>query len=136
MIGWKGQSLKFARFLGVGVLATAVHLGGFVLFYEWLSISALAANFFAFAVAVVVSFIGHFAWTFREETRKLKLHRAFPEFKKFILTALIGLLLNSTIAWVIVDLAGYDYRLALLPMGLAVPIVTFLLNQNWVFTRR
>lgn len=125
---------QYVRFLMIGAIATLVHLIGFVALIELYSLSALTSNILAFTLAVLVSFVGHFIWTFRDQTQHIKLHRAQRQLTRFIFAALVGAMMNSTIAWFMVDFHGINYLYALLPIALVVPIITFIINSRWVFT--
>ena len=124
---------QYFRFLTVGVIATAVHLLVFSLCMQFLSVTALTANGLAFLAAVLFSFFGHFRWTFAEGMRDRRGDRLGTRFLRFLVTALLGLGLNSLIAWFVVDLKGLPYYVALPPMAIVAPAVMFLLSRTWVF---
>lgn len=119
--------------MSVGVLATLMH----ALIYAGLGtlpvISPLVANLGAFLCAFLISFAGHFVWTFREQTHGRRVVQLGACQFKFLLVALFGLVLNSILVWVVVDYLSLNYLLALVPMVFVVPLVTFFLSKRWVF---
>lgn len=125
-------ALQYLRFGVVGLTATAVHVGAFAALIELAGLAPLAANLAAFAVAVAVSFVGHFHWTFRAQTarRDVAVRRAFV---RFALVACVGLALNSLAVFVVVDLMALSYRYAIVIMVFVVPLVVFAIAKFWVF---
>lgn len=123
----KWQILKFAI---VGGLATATHAGLFAFIIEAQIAQALEANFIAFAVAFLISFLGQYHWTFRNTgdshwTRKIL---------KFLVVALTGLGLNTAGVLIIVDWLLLPYPFAVIFMVTVVPATTFIINKKWAFT--
>jgi putative flippase GtrA len=102
--GPSGVVLQYIRFTGVGMVATAVHVTLFAALIERLQISALLANLAAFGAALLLSFVGHCRWTFRLRDDY------WPALRRFSVVAVLGLGLNSAIAYGIVDRLGW-YRI-------------------------
>lgn len=121
------------RFGIVGLLATGVHIMVFVGCIEILDIAPLWANFPAFLVALVTSFIGHFTWTFRMQHRELETCWR-PVLLKFTVVSCFGLGLNTLAVYLVVNLLGYPYLYAVLLMVTVVPAAIFLLQKFWAFT--
>lgn len=117
---------QFVRFGLVGILAAGVH-GGLFMGLVALGLPGYVANAIAFALAFVVSYLGHSRWTFRDAGRSGRLGR-------FGLTTAAGFLLNSGFAIVIVDLMGLPAWLAALPMIAVTPLVVFALLKTRVFS--
>ncbi|ATX79911.1 Putative flippase GtrA (transmembrane translocase of bactoprenol-linked glucose) [Mariprofundus aestuarium] len=119
-----GQVLRFGL---VGIMATVTHVITVLFLVEWGGWGPLWANFVAFSLAVFVSFIGHYHWTFNASTPYAT---AFP---KFFTIALLGLGLNQAIMFSLVNLLGWDYRLGLAAVIMVVPAITFLASRFWAF---
>lgn len=116
----------------VGLLATATHVGLIVVLVEWFGWRPLHANFAAFGIAFLVSFFGHYRWTFADQIA------AGPDswrgpFLRFIVTAVTGLALNSLIVFLVVDAFGISYFYALGLMVTVVPGILFLIGKFWAF---
>lgn len=127
---------QLLRFAVVGGMATVTHMAIFAAVMELRLLPAMLANTVAFLVAVLVSFLGHFSWTYRENTRHLQLSAAHGELLRFFVTALIGFGLNSLVVWVSIELLRLHYVYALVPMATAVPLVVFAISRYWVFPAR
>lgn len=123
------QGLKFGT---VGGFATAVHLLLFVLCIELAGMQPFWANFPAFAVALVVGFIGHLGWTFRGQ-KGTGTNSWALSFMKFLATAVFGLLLNSLIVFGVVDTFGMAYGYAMALMATVTPGAVFTLSKFWAF---
>lgn len=123
---------QYARFGVIGLAATAVHVTLFALLIEGAEAPALLANLLAFCSAVLVSFAGHFWWTFRAE-RLSSRRRAHAVLFRFAGVALCGLGLNSLVVYLIVDLFETSYHYAILLMVSVVPLAVFTLSKFWAF---
>jgi putative flippase GtrA len=111
------------RFGVVGGMATLVHLAvAWGLLAVWPELNLLAVNLLSFAVAVFVSYFGHMHFTF---ARRGRAHR-------FLLTALVGLLVNNGLLLLIANMTEWRY-LAVVVATLAAPVVVFLMSKFWVF---
>jgi putative flippase GtrA len=126
-------ALQYARFGTVGIAAAAIHIMMFTASIELGGLAPLAANFVAFGVAVVVSFFGHFRWTFRGHTAGGGWQRQCAAFSRFVVVALTGLTLNSLGVYVVVNLLAWPYYYAIVLMIAFVPLVVFALNKFWAF---
>lgn len=124
---------QYGRFIVVGGLATLAHIGTFAALMETAAMPALLANTLAFMLAVMISFLGHFSWTYQENTRHLRLRSARAELLRFFVSALIGLALNSLIVWLTTEALQLHYAYALVPMATMVPLLVFLIGRYWVF---
>lgn len=123
------QGLKFGV---VGGLATAVHLVLFVLCIELAGMAPFWANLPAFAVAVLVGFLGHFLWTFRRRDGG-GTGLWWGALGKFAVTAALGLAMNSLIVYAVVDVSGFAYGYAALLMATATPAAVFVISKFWAF---
>lgn len=125
LIGKKlGRILRFAI---VGFAATATHATTVLFLVERNGIDPLWANFFAFLLAVIVSFVGHYHWTF---TSSIPYTIAFP---KFFISALLGLCLNQMIMFCTVSMLALNYQFGLAVVVTLVPVINFLINSLWTF---
>jgi len=115
------------RFGVAGLLATLTHVSVFVLLVEAFRLRPVVASAPAFLAAVGVSYVLNYRWTFTATGP----HRV--TLPRFLLVSGAGLLLNLLITWLVVDLLGWWYGLALLAVILVVPLTTYLLSRFWVF---
>ncbi|HEX9808560.1 MAG TPA: GtrA family protein [Alphaproteobacteria bacterium] len=126
-------AVQYLRFGAVGVAATLTHVGLFAALIEFGGMAPLLANLVAFAVAVGVSFAGHYLWTFVEDRPGPGRWRATRAMGRFLVVALVGLALNSLVVYLVVHALALPYGYAILVMVSAVPVVLFLLNKFWAF---
>jgi putative flippase GtrA len=127
---------QYTKFGTVGLAATATHVLAFALLIEAGGLSPLAANLAAFGVALFVSFLGHFHWTFRWEidgADALRRHTAGAALARFGLVALIGLALNSLAVYAVVNVLLLPYAYAIAVMLSVVPLLVFAMSKLWVF---
>ena len=103
------------RFGLIGIVATFVHVLVFISCIELLGIEPLWANFPAFSVAIIVGFIGHFSWTFKQH-KPANESVWSAQLVKFVIVSLFGFGLNSAIVFLIVNLLHLPYWYAVLLM--------------------
>lgn len=119
-----GQLIRFGL---VGGLATLVHmLVGVSLIGA--GIAALFANLVAFLVAFGVSFIGHYGFSFPEKAASLS-----SAFRRFILVAIGGFLINESLLALYLWLALGPEVLGLILSTGSAAVVTFFVSRNWAF---
>ena len=128
--------LQYSRFATVGVAATLIHVTTFAILIELAGVLPLVANVVGFGVAVFVSFIGHFLWTFAPQIGETVVYRSRTRTTliRFVFVALLGLALNSLAVYLMVDILGLPYGMAIILMVGPVPGVVFALNKLWAFT--
>jgi putative flippase GtrA len=127
---------QLVRFGAVGGLATLVHVGFFTLGIELFGFRPMVSNLVAFCLAVIVSFIGHFWWTFRHQPAVRMKGSCLPwaAFFRFTVVAVTGLALNSLAVFLVVNQFNLSYGYACVLMITAVPFCTFMLSKFWAFS--
>ncbi len=118
------QAIRFGL---IGILATLVHMAvGSGLIH--LGVTALIANVGAFCVAFVVSFSGHYRYSFAGHSASVT-----GALKRFMVVALLGFLLNEAILAVLTlgDLARPTPALLISTSFAAAS--TFVLSRVWAF---
>jgi len=119
-----------ARFGAVGLAATVTHVLAVVAMVELAAVPVLTANFGAFLIAVLVTYLGNHRWTFECEGAHA---RYFP---RFVAIAALSLALGQMIVWVITQRAGGDYRIAVAVVALIMPAFGFAASRFFVFAPR
>ena len=118
---------KVLKFGVVGLAATIVYYSLAISFRNILNvIPVLLTNFFAYAIAMIVSYLGHYYWTYRASGQ----HGA--TFMKYSINAIVGVLLNSAIIYICL-LLFMQYQSAMFVAIILVPVVTYIINKYWVF---
>lgn len=119
--------LGFVRFGIVGIASTFIHVAVFSLLVELFVVAPVAASVPAFFTAMLASYSVNHRWTFGAQgSHSVHLPR-------YAVVALTGLGLNVLITYVVVNLLGYWYGLALAVVVTVVPAATYMLNRNWAF---
>jgi putative flippase GtrA len=88
------------------------------------------ANTLAFMVAVVIGYIIHSRWSFRDHGSRDAPARSTT---RFLIINLIGFALNSFWVWLIATRLGFSPRLPLVPIVTITPWLSFWLNRRWTF---
>jgi putative flippase GtrA len=119
-----GNGSQFARYLGIGILATLVDWAIFYLLIGFLGVFyvlALAASYFA---STAFNFFMNRRYTFRNTYRRVHVQLAI-----FLAVAIIGLGLNETIVYSLAHLLpGGMTDIALMAARMIATLVVFLWN--------
>ena len=124
------------RFLTVGALSTLVDVGLFAVLHEQVGLPVLIANTLSYSTGIVISYVLHRRWTFRQRTRR----GVGMQFSQFALISLNALLLNNlSLLWLshpLGVLAAHpedgDLLAKLCATGVGV-CWNFLANNFWTF---
>jgi len=122
----RGEALRLVRYLGVGCINTAVHLGGFAALLA-LRVPYAPADAVAYAAGVMVSYLVNHRYTFRV------LHHSRSTLARFVaLQALLGVAnVGATFALVAATPLSPLAAQALVLIPLVV--VGFVVARRWVF---
>lgn len=116
--------LKFGL---VGLLATLTYFFSAIFLQETMyGFSIMATNLVAYCIAMIVSYAGHYFWTYEAQSN----HGV--TIAKYTVSALFGSALNSTIVYICM-LASMQYKPAMLVAIVLVPAVAYVINKEWVF---
>jgi putative flippase GtrA len=126
-VGLAEELSRLARFSAVGVIATVVHIGVAMVAVATAGMNATVGAMIGFLSAFIVSYVGHFRFTFAASGR----YRDY--LVKFAVTSLASFLLSTTAVWLATTVLGVDYRLALFALAIIVPVCNYLVNRFWVF---
>lgn len=121
---------RILRFVGVGGLATLVHVATALVAERMVGLGPQQANLAGFGAAVMASYFGHARFTFEVDPRSA------GQFLRFAVVALLGLATSSGIVWLVTGRLGLGFGLAMAVVAVAVPAITFIAAQFWVFARR
>ena len=120
---------QLTRFIISGALVTALGVGVYALVALLLRWEPQLGNFLAYVVAVATGYVMHSRWSFRdhggERTHGTKL--------KFVIVSVISYALNSFWVWLLFSHLQLGRAAPIVPMLFVTPVVTFLLNRQWVF---
>ena len=114
------------RFCAVGGIATAVHFAALALLMRFLVLPTIQIHAVAFILSFLVSFLGHYLFTFRSMRAW---HIALG---RFLVVSFVALCL-STGAAALLSWFNVPSIIALLLAALCVPTVSYILNKAFVF---
>jgi len=125
-----GLLRQVAKFATVGGGATGVHVLTALALNSLLQVAPLRANFVAFLVASLVSYMGNWFWTFDGTS-----HHAFS-LPRFAALSLSCFAVNQAIVYGVVELLHQPLWLAMVPVVVVVPAFGFWLSKTQVFLPR
>jgi putative flippase GtrA len=118
---------RLARFSAVGAIATGVHIGVAMIVVVAVGVSPTVGATTGFLSAFIVSYVGHFRFSFAATGR----YRDY--LLKFAVSSLASFLLSTVAVWVATAILGIDYKPALIALAIIVPVCNYLVNRFWVF---
>ena len=125
----KTMLAQLARFAITGAFVTALGVGVYALVALELRWEPQLGNFLAYVVAVATGYVMHSRWSFRDHggqrTRATQL--------RFVVVSLISYALNSFWVWLLFSHLELGRAAPIVPMLFVTPMVTFVLNRQWVF---
>ena len=116
-----------ARFSAVGVLVTIIHIGVAMIGVTVADANPTVSSMIGYAVAFLVSYIGHFRFTFAVPGR----YRDY--LMKFAVTSLASFVLSTGVVGFATAILKIDYRPVLISLAIVVPVCNYLVNRFWVF---
>ncbi len=120
---------QLARFVVTGGFVTALGIAVYAIVAIGFRWNPQLGNFLAYVVAVVSGYILHSKWSFRghgaERTGSTKL--------RFATVSVISYVLNSLWVWLLYTHLDLGRAAPIVPMLFVTPVVTFILNRQWVF---
>ncbi len=125
------NSTEFVRYFWAGGLATLADFAVLLLLTEFFGINYLWSNLIAVSVGLVTSYVLCVRWVFLDR----RYNRVVLEFPLFVLTCIIGLLLNELLLWVFVEFGGTDYLLAKVIVTGVLFVVNFAVKKVVLFRR-
>jgi putative flippase GtrA len=115
------------RFTLVGIVATIVHISIAWLLIANAELYPLTANFLAFLCAFMLSFSGHYYWTFRSRANRAQALRRF-----FVISG-TAFLVNNIVLTGLLRTDVIAPVLATICAAFLIPVFTYVLSRLWVF---
>lgn len=120
---------QLMRFVATGGFVTALGVGVYALVALWLHWNPQLGNFLAYIVAVATGYVLHSRWSFRDHGGE----RTHATQLRFAAVSIISYALNSFWVWLLFTRLDLGRAAPILPMLFVTPVVTFVLNRQWVF---
>ena len=119
---------QFGRFATVGFIATVTTYAVLIFMVEKLQIGAVSASFTGYLVGGLVNYTLNYRFTFRSSNRH---QSALP---RFVIVLALGLLLNTAIMFLAVDIIQVHYLFAQLIAVSIVLVWSYASNKLWAFS--
>ncbi len=117
------------RFIMVGLIATITH----IFFVLWLFINSplnvYVANICAFFIAFLVSFLGHYFWTFNGKAKFIS------ALYKMLVVSFSAFFLNMIMLTFFIKFFLFHQETAALAAALIVPLLSFFGMRLWIFSK-
>lgn len=120
--------MKFIKFLGVGGAATLIQYGILIALVEGLQTNAVVASTVGYVISGIFNYTLNYYFTFSSEAR----HTLAAA--KFIIVALIGLALNSSLVYLLADILEVYYIAAQIVATLVVVIWNYVGHKHWTYS--
>ncbi|MFN2202597.1 MAG: GtrA family protein [Caldilineaceae bacterium] len=125
---WLAETLIVYRFVIVGLVAAAVHVGVAWTLIVHFDTSPMAANFSGFGLAFATSFIGQYVWTFRSSRRLI------DAILRFALISAGAFGVNNLLLWSVLHENLVPAPAATVAAACVIPAVSYLGNRFWALT--
>lgn len=121
---------EFISFIKFGIVGISNTLVNWIIFFILNSIGVyyIISNIIAYIIATANSYFWNSKWVFKN-----KKENKMKTTLKFILLNIIGLILNSIILYVLVDLFNIDKMISLIIATGIIMIINYFINKLWVF---
>lgn len=118
---------QFLCFSGIGVIGTLAHYTTLITLVQMAGVTPVLASAGGFVLGALVNYVLNYRYTFRSNSRH---HEAII---KFFTIALVGLVLNTLIISLAIDILSLHYLLAQVIATGLVLIWNFTGNRWWTF---
>ncbi len=123
----KETLFEILRYGIIGVINTIIYAVSGLILYHIFNFEALNANFIAFILSMMTGFIGHNFYTYRQEKMQ------FLSFMRFIFIQILALLISQSIVFIVVNMLGLIYEVAILASIAVLPPLVWGMGHLWVF---
>ncbi|MFL1453584.1 GtrA family protein [Marinobacter sp. GN3S48] len=119
--------MKFIKFLGVGGAATLIQYGILIALVEGVQASAVVGSTIGYIVSGIFNYTLNYYFTFSSTAK----HRMAAI--RFVIVAIIGLALNSSLVYLLTDVFSMFYIAAQVFATGVVVIWNFVAHKNWTY---
>lgn len=118
---------RFLSYLAIGGSAAVIDLLAFVVLFNFLGLSAIVSNIFSVSIATIESYTLNALYNFKIRNKLLF------RFSSFVAITMLGMLLGSTLIYLLHNVQQIDGNLAKIAAMPPVVIIQFLLNKHISF---
>lgn len=112
-----------------GGVAAVVLFGTLIFFHEWLGFWYIYASTIAFICSLLTSFTMQKFWTFRDVEKS----NVQKQFLVFFMVSLVGLILNTTAMYILVEVFEVWYLIAQFITTAGIAFFSFFIYRDLVF---
>jgi glycosyltransferase involved in cell wall biosynthesis/putative flippase GtrA len=120
------------RYFICGITAASINIGSLYIFTDIVGIWYLYSSILSFLLSLIISFTLQKFVVFRD-TETHKIHR---EFIKFFVAAVLGVITNTILIFICVDMFGIWYIFSQIIAGFFVMIQNFILYKFFIFNKK
>ena len=121
------EILVASKFALVGLFATGVHISMVWLLMMVVGQPPFVANLLAFATAFGFSYVGHYHWSFKAQSRQGN------NLRRFFLVAVSALVLNNILLVYMLEKAYFSELVSTIVSVFIIPLYTFIGSRFWAF---
>ncbi|MFL6721154.1 MAG: GtrA family protein [Sphingomonas sp.] len=125
----KPAAKQLVRYVIAGMCVTQFAAGIYSALVLYFAINPFQANLASTACGLAAAYMAHSRWSFVDGAAE----GDYARLGRFLLTALVSFLVNSTWVWLLVSTLHLPPLTPVPLMILVTPWVSFLLNRYWVF---
>ena len=124
--------LELIRIIKFGIIGISNTLINWIIFFllNLVEVNYILANIIAYSLATINSYIWNSKWVFKYNNEKL------VSSLKFIIVNLVGLILNTIILFILVDMFNINKIISLVMATGVVMIINYISNRLWVFKQK
>ena len=124
--------LELIRIIKFGIIGISNTLINWIIFFllNLLGVNYIVANIIAYSLATINSYIWNSKWVFKYNNEKL------VSSLKFVIVNLVGLILNTIILFILVDMFNINKIISLVIATGVVMIINYISNRLWVFKQK
>ena len=122
---------EFSRYLLAGSLTFLADFLILILLTEFAGFNYLWSNLVGVFVGIVVSYLLCIKWVFLNR----RYNQVVLEFPLFIMTCLVGVLLNELMLWLLVEFGEVYYLTAKIIVTVVIFVFNFLLKKTLLFRK-
>lgn len=121
---------QFICFAGVGAVGTVVHYSALIVAVQFLLVSPVPASVIGFILGGIVNYYLNYRITFKSNKKH------YETFSKFFSIAFVGLLINTALMTLFVEIFNWYYLISQIITTGLVLIWNFAGNKLWTFKEK
>jgi len=119
--------VNFIKFVGVGGVATAIQYGLLIILVELTNANVVMLSAISFVVSAIFNYLMNYYFTFESDAK----HGVASA--KFTLVATCGLLLNTLIMHLMIEIQQFHYLLSQATATIVVLLWNFFIHKYWTY---